>query len=253
MRRLLTMAIVALTAWCAPQATQAQKLQWGIKAGVQSNASSMTFDDMKTGYVLGVTAEYKFNNRPTGWYAATGLLYSEKGFKDSWNTNVIQSGTIIDGKKIITDMQANYLILPLHMGYQWKLGKNAKYLLEAGPYVALGLSGKDMRTVKSKVQDETTQLWGDNVWTAEASDNVFDDKVFNRFDWGLGMTHAVQFSRHWRVALSMDWGLKDTHNSGARIQWGKNYSMSASLVYNFWAEHNYYNHKNRKENNSSEW
>jgi len=132
----------------------------GVKAG--ANLSSFSGDIKKTNYMFkyqfGITADLALSEN---LYVITGLDLQTKGTKSkpSGSANV--------------KYNPMYLQLPVHAAYKFNVGQNTRFVAEAGPYVAYGISGK-MKGNGEKV-------------------NFFGDHRFKRFDFGLGAGVGLEF------------------------------------------------------------
>ena len=92
-----------------------------------------------------------------------------------------------------------------------------------GPYIAVGLFGK----AKAKVDGNIADLGG--LGTNSASEDIFGDDGFKRFDFGLGLKAGVEFSKKYQVAISYDFGLVEV----AKDLGMKNRNLMISLGYMF--------------------
>lgn len=66
--------------------------------------------------------------------------------------------------------------------------------------------------------------------TKNVSDNVFSDKILNRFDWGLGVRAGAEIARHVQLSVGYDWGMKNINKMGPD---SKNRTFTASFAYLF--------------------
>lgn len=138
---------------------------FGIKGGVNLanmniSASGMSISPKSIiGVHFGPVVDFKVKEN---LYFNTGLLYSLKGMK-------ISSNGVSGSEKL------NYLEIPLNVAYKFSLNETSNFFVEAGPYLAYALSGKDKT-------GSTTE------------DVVFGGADNNkRFDFGLGFGPGVQF------------------------------------------------------------
>lgn len=107
------------------------QVKWDAKFGM--NFSNMTkIDESKAlpGFTLGVGMDYGFNEN---WSLQSGLMISSKGFK-------FKEGDWKDKYRPI------YLDIPILAAYKFNISDNTKFVINAGPYLAIGLGGKNKET-----------------------------------------------------------------------------------------------------------
>ncbi|MCC8018377.1 MAG: PorT family protein [Rikenellaceae bacterium] len=128
MKRTLTLAVLLLIPLLH---VSAQKGEFGLRAGL--NLSNQIGDiDMKikpafnVGMVVDVNGQRSFFFQP-------GLLYSLKGSKDSG---------YISNVKVDQTIQMHYIEVPLSVGWKFKTGGNALFVVQTGPYFAAAVAGR---------------------------------------------------------------------------------------------------------------
>jgi len=138
--------------------------EWGIKGGVNFANMSFTVDQFDvspksiTGFHLGLVSDFKLQE---SLHFNTGLLYTLKGTKGEMEG---VSGSI----------KINYLEIPLNFAYKFPINETSDFFIQAGPYLAYALNGKE------KGGGETTDLeFGTDNW--------------KRIDFGLGFGAGVEF------------------------------------------------------------
>lgn len=145
------------------------QLRWDVKFGM--NFGNMTkMDDSKAlpGFTAGVGMDYEFNE---SWAFQPGLMFTSKGYKYK-----------IGGEKLT--VRPIYLDIPLLAAYKFPITDNVKFVINAGPYLGIGLGGK-------------TKLHTDNA----GSNKVFADDGMNwkRFDLGIQWGVGVELGEHYLV------------------------------------------------------
>lgn len=113
------------------------QVKWDAKFGM--NFSNMTkIDESKTlpGFTLGVGMDYGFNEN---WSLQSGLMISSKGFK-------FKEGDWKDKYRPI------YLDIPILAAYKFNISDNTKFVINAGPYLAIGLGGKNKETDEEDIK-----------------------------------------------------------------------------------------------------
>lgn len=191
---------------------QAQTLRGGVEAGFDLSTPKSETENAKAGFHVGATLEYKFNDTANkGWYGATGIFLSNKG--------ATSDDYYVPNNKVSASWKStNYwLTIPVHIGYKIPVSK-AALLLEAGPYIGVGLFGNN----KVEYAGKSTTV----------SHNVFKDNLYDRFDWGLGVKAGVQFCKHYQVSLGYDFGLQNLSTNKDLVDY-KNRTFTASVSYIF--------------------
>ena len=147
---------------CFAQFANAQT--FGIKGGVNFANMSFSVDQFDvspksiTGFHLGLVSDFKLQE---SLHFNTGLLYSLKGTKGEMEG---ESGSI----------KINYLEIPLNLAYKFSINESSDFFIQAGPYLAYALNGKE------KGGGETYDLeFGTDNW--------------KRLDFGLGFGGGVEF------------------------------------------------------------
>lgn len=104
------------------------QVKWDARFGV--NFSNVTKDKESKalpGFLLGVGMDYGFTEN---WSLQSGLMFSSKGYKYK------EEGF----KETIRPI---YLDIPILAAYKVDIADNMKFVVNAGPYLAFGLGGKD--------------------------------------------------------------------------------------------------------------
>lgn len=193
----------------------AQNLKVGVTAGL--NISAPSDYDSKTGFNVGVKGEWGLPNVSKGLYVDFGLLLSSQGWESS--------GYYDNQKKQNMQWKGNpyFLNIPIHIGYKFALGNNTTLFVHVGPYIGIGLFGKNKLVTETEAGEKAT---------ITLADNVFSDKQAERFDWGIGGKVGVEFAKHIQVAVGYDWGLKNLKTSSNPVDF-KNKVFSVSCAYLF--------------------
>lgn len=180
---------------------------FGVKGGVNFANVSFSGSGMDvspksiTGFHIGAVADFQLKE---SLHFNTGLLYSGKGFKMDYS----------DGETSVSMTESfNYLDIPLNLAYLFPINDKYDVFIQAGPYLAYALSGKD------KVGSETSNI-------------DFKENGMKRFDYGLGIGGGVQFgaivaSLNYQLGLA---NLNDDSTMDAKL---KNKVFQVSLAYMF--------------------
>lgn len=227
----ITFATVFLIAGLSADA-QEQKFFFGAKAGfVFSDLSEYNYDTkMKHSFTGGLTFDY-FLNRDL--YLSSAIEFVNKGIKfDLLNVDE-EMGESINFKK--STVAANYLQVPIHVGYKFDLSKSTRLMLQAGPYVAYGIGGQTELgdEVVIKTPEGTTSMGLSeyismiNGW--RRGEETFSDTHFRELDWGVGIGLAIEY-QHVNIGLKYDFGLYDISRDTKKV---KNRNAYVTLGYKF--------------------
>lgn len=166
MKKFLMTAVLAMFAL-----TGFSQVKWDGRFGV--NFSNVTQDkDSKAlpGFTLGVGMDYGFTEN---WSLQSGLMISSKGFK-------YKIGNEKDTYRPI------YLDIPILAAYKFDIADNMKFVINAGPYLAFGLGGKNKEH-----------------WDGGESYKLFKgDDGWKRFDLGLQYGIGLELSERYLINLT---------------------------------------------------
>lgn len=145
------------------------QVKWDARFGM--NFSNQTkLDDTKAlpGFTMGVGMDYGFTEN---WSLQSGLMITSKGFK------VKEMGEKLTVRPI-------YLDIPILAAYKFAISDNAKFVVNVGPYMAIGLGGK-----------------AKEHWDGGEDEKVFDDKGMDckRFDLGIQYGIGLELGEHYLV------------------------------------------------------
>lgn len=171
--------------------SMAQEWRVGATAGINVNAPSGDYTG-QTGFNVGVKAELGLPKTTKGWFMDFGALLSSHG----WKSTGYYDNTTATGLQ--WSATPYYLNIPIHAGYKFHCNDNFKLFASAGPYINIGLFGKETMTATLAGTSTTTT----------ASNNIFADKAQDRFDWGLGFRVGAELYNHWQLSVGYDWGMK---------------------------------------------
>ena len=191
----------------------AQTFRMGIAGGM--NISSTDCSESKAGFRAGVTGEYSFKDPSNGLFLSVGMLLAHQPYKGKEYFYQEVNAT----KR--WDATPFYLSIPLHVGYKMPCGQNVNVFASAGPYLGIGLFGKE----KCFTEDITGRQIEE-----ETSSNVFSDKHQERLDYGVGLRLGAEFGGHFQISAGYDWGLKDINSNFDK---NRNHNFNVSLAYMF--------------------
>lgn len=177
MKRILSLFVAVMAVASLSCELQAQDLRWGATGGVNfawTHMSKTTSSDCYLGFQLGAKAEYDMAQYITdGFYLDARLLYTLKG--GQWAGGHDNLG---------------YLELPVNFAYRHDIGGDVKLFGGVGPYLALGVLGKNVKKVDgAKVKSDTFGT------------------LYNRFDLGLNYNIGVEMWDVWQFFIGFEHGL----------------------------------------------
>lgn len=182
------------------------QVRWDVKFGMNfSNQTKLDETKALPGFTMGVGADYAFNEN---WYFQPGVMITSKGYKVKYA-----------GEKVT--VRPVYLDIPILAAYKFDITDNTKFVINAGPYLAIGLGGK------------AKEHWdnGDDY-------KLFDDKGgdWKRFDLGLQWGVGVELGEHYLVNFTAQHGFiapgKSEDGNGDEIS-PKNMSFAIGVGYRF--------------------
>lgn len=156
---------------------------------------------------VGIKLSYDFQGN-SRWAIISGLYFYQKkeaytteaiGFQDAEGkyqeypfTVITQRlNEIVDKTKITRfrvwdfDTKRDYLQIPLLAQYKWRLNDLYAISIAVGPYVAVGVGGKNQITDSNYyIPDKTSS-------STQTSENTFNLNMYNRFDMGLSSQAAI--------------------------------------------------------------
>ncbi len=213
--------------------TFAQAIKFTITAGVNESTVSKVPDDFireiavpgetfpnskLLGFHLGIFAAYsvgKISIQP-------GLLYTTKG-------GIPYS---VSGSFIINDyytrkdvLRLNYVEIPLNVLYNIPIGAG-KVFIGGGPYIGIGISGKETYAITDISYGETSVNKGNKNITYGSG---YDD--LKGTDFGLGAKLGFALKQGWLISFDYEYGLTNLSND-PRYN-GGNKVVSLSLGYSF--------------------
>ena len=146
-----------------------------------------------SGFHVGLTAEIRLANN---FYLSTGAIYSAKGYEYESKNGIKEDGS------------GQYIDIPLLASMRFPAGKNLKFELNAGPYVALCVGGK--------VSDE---------WSSYSK--LYDENfssIYSGFDYGAQFGVGMIIAHNFRLDISYQLGMEKKY---------QNRNLMFSLGYRF--------------------
>lgn len=191
---------------------KAQQIRLGFEAGVQSSRPK----DLHSvyGFRMGALGEQTFSIAENSGFVNAGLLFLSKGWKD-------EILNLSNGETIEWKCRLYYLEVPVHIGYKYALSANTKLLVSAGPYIAVGLNGKNTFDTDYPSDHDSVVYEG----------NVFSEDMYKRFDFGLGGRIGLEANGHLQMVLGYEHSMTNPTKGIIKTLSAKDRTLSLSLVY----------------------
>lgn len=135
---------------------------------------------------------------------SNGWAYINSGYGAGINGMHLPMDMTIEGITLYEgSFRKDYLQLPILARFNWQIGKDVRLHLAAGPYLACGLGGKEVRNTKGFSGNDEYSETNNSV-------NPFTDGGYRRFDWGATINAGIEVKR---VAFNIgyDMGLGKQH------------------------------------------
>lgn len=142
----------------------------------------------------------------------SGLLVTGKGTKS-------QDGDPSDANYFKATTNPIYIEVPLNLIFKGPIGLNTKFFAGAGPYLAIGVAGKNKTEGKflgTSFSSEKDIDWSDDDPTTFNYEEGAGFGIMKRFDYGLNGTAGIETKN---IVLSANYGL-----GLAKLQSGSNSS-----------------------------
>lgn len=186
--------IAATAALALSMSAMAQDLSFIVNLGYQgSNLANIDSGNAKaellSGFRGGVALDWTFTDLGAAQLSLQpGVYFSMKGAK--------LASTKSEGDKAVNVVrQLNYIDIPILVNARFGVADHTNVFVNAGPYLGFGINGTDKVTKGTE--------------TKSSSDiDLFKDKVYNRFDWGLHIGAGVEFN-HFMLGLGYQLGIQD--------------------------------------------
>ncbi|MBO9571688.1 MAG: OmpA family protein [Chitinophagaceae bacterium] len=149
---LALMCIVSSTSW--------SQMRIGVAGGPQSASVKQDPEapgfGPKSGLHLGLVGDIPLTTAKfgTGWHFQPGLMYSGKG-RDFYSRIDSLTATLTDTLSISHTLSVNYIEMPFYLTYKFPIGKKARLIVGAGPYLGFFFNGKQAFETKLYQGDES--------------------------------------------------------------------------------------------------
>lgn len=183
--------------------SHAQKSSAILRGGLNLANVSITndgrIDDAKmlTSFQVGIVGDLYLAESV---YLQPGLLVTGKGSKT-------QDGEPEDATYFRATSNPVYVEIPMNLVFKAPVGQSAKFFLGAGPYLGIGIAGKNKTEGKilgASFNGEENIRWSDDDPTTLSYEEGAGFGIMKRFDYGLNGTVGLEGNS---VVLSVNYGL----------------------------------------------
>jgi len=172
---------------------------------------------LKSGFHGGLIVDCPINDALA---VQPGARFAMQGFADKYTSN----------GDVIRNFSLYYLQIPINVQYRWNVYEETNVLFQAGPYVGMGLFGRQSFNRKGKSQD----LSDSQKKITFGSDN----DIQNAFDYGLSAGFGIEYQR-FQLTLSYDFGLnkptfykRDAKSASYHVDMrNHNFSVSFAVIF----------------------
>lgn len=201
---------VILLSWMTNVTVQAQFLKAGFNAANISITNDGDVDKAKVlgSFQVGISGDVKL---APGFYFQPGILFTGKGSKT-------QSGSPADANYYRATSNPYYVEVPLNLVFKTP-GKGIRFIAGAGPYLAVGVAGKNKVEGKFfgvSFNSEENIDWSNDDPSTLGYEEGSGYGILKRFDYGLNALAGIESGN---LVVSAGYGL-----GLAKLQSGSNSS-----------------------------
>lgn len=175
------------------------EVRWDVKFGMNfSNQTKLNDSKALVGFTMGVGADYAFTEN---WAFQPGLMLTTKGYKYKEY-----------GYK--ETFRPLYLDIPLLGAYKFDIARDIKFVVNLGPYLAIGLGGKDKEH-----------------WDGGDDYKIFTSSGWDckRFDLGLQWGVGIEWREHYLANFTAQHGFITPYDFGSGYSGDKPRNMSFAI------------------------
>ena len=148
---------------------------------------------MKSGFQAGLIADCPINDV---FAIQPGARFSMQGFVDKYTSGENATSSAKSTRKF----SLYYLQIPVYAQYRWNVYEETNVLFQAGPYVGMGLFGRQSYIRNGKQQDLNDAQKKKTFGNGTAKD------IQKAFDFGVCVGAGIEFYR-FQLMLAYDFGL----------------------------------------------
>lgn len=188
--------IAATAALALSMSAMAQDLSFIVNVGYQG-ANLTNIDtgkakaDLLSGFRGGVALDWTFLDFGAGELSLQpGVYFSMKGSQ----LNLSGKDTPASQARAVTQ-QLNYIDVPVLVNARFGVADHTNVFVNAGPYLGFGINANNKVKKGAEVEGSSDV-------------DLFKEKIFNRFDWGLHVGAGVEFN-HFMLGVGYQMGIQD--------------------------------------------
>jgi Outer membrane protein beta-barrel domain len=228
--------ILSIVALLSIGLTNAQKINYGFKAGLNISMDNTNLKDHKvvgesdlyksyTGFHLGGFIALSLNEK---WVLQPELLYSTQGFKNEYRRDFSSDNAQISPNNTLSIddiLKFSYLNLPIMFQYK----PISKLAIEFGPQLGYMLAGESKHTSTNTSQGVTTTYYKTydlfNLIDSETGERY--PNAVKRFDFSLNLGASYDITKNVFAQARYNMGLTNIRNLDPRETYDEKYDLTS--------------------------
>lgn len=199
------------------------EFRMGLNSSEMDIKNANSDKDVKIGFHFGYVATYKFMEP---FQVQTGIFLTKKGMKQSYD-KYTETAIGTDKTRIVyrSKLDANYVQIPLMIGWESDYEKEWVFNINAGAYGAWGFKGRTKQhTTKTEI------IGGDyeDIITYDNKDEkTFSGNILKKFDYGVLINAGIIYDVY-LLNLSYEYGLANVSQNDPELR-NRNLTLSVGL------------------------
>ena len=201
-------------------------LLFGFNFATMDIKGGNMYKEPKVGFTIGANVNFKILHNIQ---LQSGLYVTKKGLRQHIQRSEYNTAMDVEYYgDTLRNTAANYLQVPLCLGYEVYLTKHFAVNFNAGGYVAYGFKGKNRgEAYATTIKDGVVQ--GTQITIPSYEEETFALRKWNRWDYGVlgrvGLIYDI-----WTINLTYEYGFHNVADDGREL---KNRNMSVALGFRF--------------------
>lgn len=167
--------------------------RWDVKAGMSVSSMTQLDGGPKVGYTVGIGVDHAFNKT---WSLQSGINFTGKGTRETDSER---------GEKEKFQVFSHYVELPILAALKFRVAEQVRMVVNAGPYLAVGLGGKQKYSnTRFPETDSCQDLF-------EGTDG--NKALMKRLDVGLQYGVGTELNEHFLIHLTGQCGFITPYNA----------------------------------------
>jgi hypothetical protein len=217
---------------CLSSFTAQSQVSFGVNAGANMGSMANKYDGKKdktvksaVGYIIAGDV-----NIPLGEHLVfqTGLQWESLHTKAN-EENVTSTGGYTYKDSYNSKSSLNFINIPVKIYYKIPVGTGS-FMVGAGPYLGIGISGKSKGTSKT----EFTYAGTTNVQQYDFNEKVVfgsADTAVKRTNFGVGVNLSYTMANNIRLSLYSNFGLANINNADKSSSKASTYGITIGYVF----------------------